>query len=231
MWNISQDHERTDHFLIQDAADTRFVGLLTDGSAEGGISQYFSSNTSAHSTQFGGFFPGGQAPVAPTPPSTSTAAAPASAASASASSASSTTKSTSSSKPGVVAPSVGGGGGGGVTSQPSTKSTDATPSTKTLSKATVNPVVSGKTKIRTKVTKGENGIGLDLSKTPEGGVMITRLKEMAAGVINPASLCNPAILAGDIIVGVNGEACFLFADVVKAIRGGVGIIELVLERA
>ena len=41
---------------------------------------------------------------------------------------------------------------------------------------------------------------------------------MPAGAINPASLCNPAILPGDLIIGVNGVDCPIFADAVKALK-------------
>ena len=88
-----------------------------------------------------------------------------------------------------------------------------------------------KTRVRTRVTKGEHGIGLDLAKTADGGVFVTRLKDMPPGVVNPAASCTPPINAGDVIVGVNGQPCALFADVVKAIRGASGVIELLLERA
>lgn len=55
---------------------------------------------------------------------------------------------------------------------------------------------------------------------------------MPAGVINPASLCNPPIHPGDIIVGVNGKQTGLFADTIKVIRSlDNGIpITLQLER-
>ena len=72
--------------------------------------------------------------------------------------------------------------------------------------------------ITTTVVKGEQGIGLDLSKTPDGGVVIQKLKEMPPGVTNPASLCNPPILPGDVIIGVNGVDCAAFADAVKALK-------------
>lgn len=78
--------------------------------------------------------------------------------------------------------------------------------------------VASKGVITTTVTKGELGIGLDLSKTVDGGVVIQKLKEMPAGAINPASLCNPAILPGDLIIGVNGVDCPIFADAVKALK-------------
>ncbi len=85
-------------------------------------------------------------------------------------------------------------------------------------KATPPPVPASKGVITTTVVKGEQGIGLDLSKTPDGGVVIQKLKEMPPGITNPASLCNPAILPGDVIIGVNGVDCPVFADAVKALK-------------
>lgn len=41
---------------------------------------------------------------------------------------------------------------------------------------------------------------------------------MPAGVVNPASLCNPPIQSGDIIIGVNGKQTGSFADTIKIIR-------------
>lgn len=72
--------------------------------------------------------------------------------------------------------------------------------------------------INTAVMKGEHGIGLDLVKSSNGRACIQKLKEMPPGVVNPASLCTPAILPGDIIVGVNGKPSGLFADTIKMIR-------------
>jgi hypothetical protein len=73
--------------------------------------------------------------------------------------------------------------------------------------------------VTTSVVKGENGIGLDLVKSANGRPCIQKLKEMPAGVVNPASLCNPPIQPGDIIVGVNGKPSGLFSDTIKIIRG------------
>lgn len=92
--------------------------------------------------------------------------------------------------------------------------------------------VSTPTIIRTSVVKGDHGIGLDLVKSPNGRACIQKLKEMPPGVVNPASLCVPPIVPGDIIVGVNGKACGLFADTIKIIRGldNGRPIDLQLER-
>jgi len=85
--------------------------------------------------------------------------------------------------------------------------------------------------IKTVILKSEYGIGLDLVKTPDGGVAVQRLKDMPDGSPNPASICNPPVLVGDIIVGVNDQRFTQFADVVKAIRGCNLRVGLMLERA
>jgi C-terminal processing protease CtpA/Prc len=83
----------------------------------------------------------------------------------------------------------------------------------------------------TAVDKGEQGIGLDLGKTKEGAASVLRLKDFPPDVVNPASLCSPAILPGDVIVAVNGQPCATFADAVKLIRAtGSGKVQLTLER-
>jgi hypothetical protein len=94
----------------------------------------------------------------------------------------------------------------------------------TTAAASVAPSVAptsppGPKTVTTSVTKGEHGIGLDLVKSSNGRACIQKLKEMPPGVANPASLCSPPILPGDIIVGVNGRASGLFADTIKIIRG------------
>ena len=53
---------------------------------------------------------------------------------------------------------------------------------------------------------------------------------MPPGVINPATICFPPIKEGDLIIGVNGKKCQMFAEVVKEIRASGGSIELVIER-
>lgn len=80
------------------------------------------------------------------------------------------------------------------------------------------------------IIKSEFGIGLDLVKTNSGGVRVKSLKEMPNGLPNPASQCNPSVLAGDIIVGINGMSMKEFSEVVKAIRNSVERVEVWLER-
>lgn len=88
----------------------------------------------------------------------------------------------------------------------------------------------GPTHIVVSVTKGEHGIGLDLGKSATGMAAVQRLKEMPPGIVNPASLCKPAILPNDIIVEVNGSPAPTFMEAVKLIRASEGTIRLKLER-
>ena len=84
--------------------------------------------------------------------------------------------------------------------------------------------------LKVSIVKSEHGIGLDIAKTPEGGTMVQKLKEMPPGVANPALACKPAILPGDIIIEVNGEKSDTFATTVKYIRASEGTVTLTLER-
>jgi C-terminal processing protease CtpA/Prc len=84
--------------------------------------------------------------------------------------------------------------------------------------------------VTTAVEKGELGIGLDLGKAKTGQGQVLRLKEFPPDVVNPASLCNPAIQVGDVIVAVNGVACESLAESVKIIRAAVGSVQLTFER-
>jgi membrane-associated protease RseP (regulator of RpoE activity) len=63
-----------------------------------------------------------------------------------------------------------------------------------------------------------------------GKAVVLRFKDFPANVINPATVASPAILVGDLIVGVNDEKCETFNDVVKIIRSAVGVIKLSIER-
>lgn len=82
-----------------------------------------------------------------------------------------------------------------------------------------------------KIRKGEHGIGLDIGRTADQGCVVQRLKEMPAGVANPAAACDPPICSGDLIVGVNGVKMLGFNDIVKAIRGTDGdTVTLLLQR-
>lgn len=93
------------------------------------------------------------------------------------------------------------------------------------------PSDSGPSRVNTTVVKGPHGIGLDISKGPDGRTVVQRFKELPAGAENPAMKCNPAIRPGDIIVAVNGAACGTFMECVKMIKGSNDSVQLTLERS
>ena len=86
------------------------------------------------------------------------------------------------------------------------------------------------TTFTTSVEKGELGIGLDLGKSKTGLGLVLRLKEFPADTINPASVCNPPIYAGDVIIAVNGISCSSLSETVKIIRAAAGALQLTFER-
>lgn len=92
------------------------------------------------------------------------------------------------------------------------------------------PTATRKVYVTTFVEKGELGIGLDLGKNKAGQGQVLRFKEFPPEVVNPASLCSPSILIGDVIIGVNRIQTVSLSDAVKVIRGAIGTIELTLER-
>ena len=89
----------------------------------------------------------------------------------------------------------------------------------------------GSNRVNTTVVKGPHGIGLDISKGPDGRTVVQRFKELPAGAENPAMKCNPPIRPGDIIVAVNGAPCGTFMECVKMIKGSNDSVELSLERS
>lgn len=91
-------------------------------------------------------------------------------------------------------------------------------------------MVTRKALVTTCVEKGELGIGLDLGKSKTGQGLVLRFKDFPPEVVNPASLCNPAIAVGDVIVAVNGVPCASLSETVKIIRSTEGVIQLTLER-
>lgn len=95
---------------------------------------------------------------------------------------------------------------------------------------TAPPPAPRKVYVTTFVEKGELGLGLDLGKNRTGHGQVLRFKEFPPGVVNPASLCNPPIIVGDVIIGVNRTRCDTLSDAVKVIRGATGTIELTFER-
>ena len=53
---------------------------------------------------------------------------------------------------------------------------------------------------------------------------------MPPGVVNPASRCVPALVPGDVIIGVNGTKMVGFNDIVKAIRSSGEEVKLLVSR-
>ena len=81
------------------------------------------------------------------------------------------------------------------------------------------------------INKGADGLGLDIGKVASGGCMIRRLKDLG-GKANPAAACVPALKAGDMIVGVNGQEVQEFGAVVAVIKAlpAVATVRLLIER-
>lgn len=84
--------------------------------------------------------------------------------------------------------------------------------------------------IETVVVKGSLGIGLDLSSTADGRAVIRRLKAMPPGVVNPATLCHPPTMPGDIIIAVNNSPYSTLSDTVAAIKSSGEEVKLKLLR-
>jgi len=220
------DHEKTDIFLIEDSSDKRFVGLLTDGSARK-LSEVFSSPSKESSN----------------PPSEPAYSVPNASSHTSSSNPVQQPASTQRMSmpppqpqqqkdrhslhhnPSVARTSL---ASGAFDHLPAASSTTPAPAPPVAPPAAVIQN-SGPKIIRTSVIKGEYGIGLDLGKDSNGGIVIHRLKDMP-GVVNPASLCNPQIVPGDKIIEVNGEKCYSFPECVQQLRSAVGKITLTLER-
>lgn len=82
------------------------------------------------------------------------------------------------------------------------------------------------------INKGADGLGLDIGKIASGGCMIRRLKDIPGGRPNPAAACVPALKAGDMIVGVNGQEILEFGAVVAVIKSlpAVATVTLLIER-
>lgn len=93
------------------------------------------------------------------------------------------------------------------------------------------PSLGGTKRITTTVLKGPHGIGLDISKAPDGRTIVQRFKDLPDGAENPAMKCNPAIQPGDIIAEVNDVVCPNFMDAVKLIKSSSDKVKLTLERA
>lgn len=210
------DQEKTDVYLIQDAMDTKFAGLLTDGTVATGISEFFTStgvppahSASASNNPFNDDPPefikkNMKADPTPAPPAESPSVKPNKSRSSSLNVPGE--KERRSSEPVLSVP----------TGVPVRRQSETTHQQKVT--------------IITAVTKGAHGIGLDLTRTKTGEAQIMRLKEMPPNIQNPATLSDPAFQAGDVIVAVNGVNCPTFNEVVAAIRSGEGKINLTLDR-
>lgn len=241
-------------YLIQDAMDVKFAGLLTDGSVQQGINemftgkQYYNSQGPLSDGKISGSpfdtkpatAPASAAPVAgsrPPPARASAGAMPSSVPpSAPAAPAPATTEERRRlSVPSAPAPVMPGQGDSASRRLSTPASAAAAPPTGPVYMTAPPPPppaspITRKVYVTTAVEKGELGIGLDLGKAKTGQGQVLRLKEFPPDVVNPASLCNPAILVGDVIVAVNGVACESLAESVKIIRAAVGSVQLTFER-
>ena len=223
------DHEKTDIFLIEDASDKRFVGLLTDGTTRR-LSEVLSPNKD---------FP--PPPSYEEPPNnnyTDTKQTQSSTQSTNTQSSRTSMAPPQQQKdrhslhhnPSIARSSLSGGAFDHLPSSTSASTAAPMPAPAPAPVSVPSTMTNTVPKIiRTNVVKGEHGIGLDLGKDNRGGIVIHRLKEMP-GLVNPASLCNPPILPGDKIIEVNGEKCFSFPECVQQLRSAVGKITLTLER-
>lgn len=230
------DKEKTDIYLIQDSIEKKFAGLLTDGSeTNAGISSFFTSTgappTHASSSSSSSTIFKASSPSHPPQAAAAAATAPAAKSSSNSTSSAPTVAAAAAvSPPKPVAAPV---PAPAPVAAPRPDNMPTPPSSGAAAAATTSPAsFQQKQIVTTTVEKGDLGIGLDLAKTADGGVCIVRFKEFPAGSPpNPATLCNPPILPGDVIVGVNTASCRQFADVVKNIRGlSNGKVSLVLER-
>jgi C-terminal processing protease CtpA/Prc len=95
----------------------------------------------------------------------------------------------------------------------SSSSTPVTP----FQPAPSTPSVTEKQILSTTIVKGKNGIGLDLGKDNEGMACVLRLKDIP-GEANPAMICIPPVMTGDVIIAVNGKQTKSFMDTVNLIR-------------
>lgn len=211
--------------MIQDASDTKFAGLITDGSVSAGISQFFTSTgpPPVHANESSNSARRKASMAASPPPTPSNPASP--------------MHPTNPPPAADLSPLRD-------TSMKSETSYDTVPANnprptssaypasyslekESSSSSSSNPV--GPTILTTTVVKGEFGIGLDLTKSKDGFAQVVKLKDLG-GVVNPASICNPPIMPGDCILSVNGEKCITFADAVKLIRGAPSAVTLTIQR-
>jgi hypothetical protein len=213
------DKEKTDVYLIQDSSDKKFAGLLTDGSdmslfASTGLNNQSTSSASRFSSRSAGA----------RRPSSNTN--------------STYTQAASGVEPAPV-PAPVPRPVSTATPTPAAASSTARqaagrPASTSMSKPAAGSVApqttSGAQILTTTIAKGEHGIGLDLGKSKEGLAQVLKLKDMPAGVQNPAMVCSVPMAAGDIITAVNGNSCASFADTVKLIRSSEGTVTLTFRR-
>lgn len=222
-------------FLIQDSIESRFAGLLTDGSTSEGISQFFTStgappvhsaptvsSFTTHAMKPTALAAQNKANASRTSPIREIAPAPAPAPAP-------VQASNPTIQDNLLAPVI----------PTATTTTNSIPKIVVPEKTTTAPVAAPFTAAQPKkhigystiVEKGSLGIGLDLSKMKDGRAAVARFKQFPEGNPNPAALAVPKIMAGDIIAAVNGKACNSFAEAVAAIRSAdAGSLELTFLR-
>ena len=88
----------------------------------------------------------------------------------------------------------------------------------------------GITEFTVSIEKSSHGLGLEIVSTPQNGTLIEKLKVMPDGVANPAAACNPKIIAGDMIIAVNGIKSNDFKTTVQNIRNCGNTVSLTLRR-
>ena len=207
-------------FLLEDASDAKFAGLLTDGSmsnvfgdetsskpmnSDAPVSNPFNTNTNTNGSNTSVGSPP-VVPVAATRKNVVPALRPSS----------------------IIRP------GSRTTTPPPPPVTNTNTNTNTKPTpviAVTRPPPQMTSKFNVSIEKSTHGIGLDISKNQTtGGTSITRLKELPIGITNPAAICIPKLLAGDNIIAVNNITCLTFSACVKCIRASEGIVTLTIER-
>ena len=209
------DADKTDVFLLEDAKDNKFVGLLTDGSIGNAFGAHMFNGAAENET-------GGNPFASSTPPANPHTATPPVPAARPQS-----VQRPASSSPGVPP----------VSSRPALVPVAPVPTSRPTSVQTRPPAApvrvsspAGPQTLRTSITKSVHGIGLDIAKTPSGGTVVVKLKDLPTGALNPAASARPAVFPGDLIVEVNGVPTTTFAECVKNIRACEKVVTLTLQR-
>ena len=208
-----QDSDRKDVFLLEDASEKRFAGLLeynvSSFTSQGPLSGFGGDTRTSEAPNYAPIARPASVPV--TAQSVNPAFAPMARPGDAVSSSSTSVRPQQTAQPAIKRDSI---GSTNPVSNPSAGSAKA----------------GGLTSIQTVVMKGPHGIGLDISKGPDGRCLVQRFKDMPDGAPNPAAASRPAIKPGDIISSVNGIACPTFMDAVKAIKSSAERVTLALER-